>query len=375
MDEVPPTPLPGGALFQQASEGWTDPRTGRPVAVLKPEQKMTDLAPDSLGYEGPLSLGAYVRGVVTGKWTGAEREMQAMSEGSLGGGGYLLPSPLSGQIIDKVRNATVMIKAGARTVPMDNATLSIARIAQDATPMWHTEAEAITASDMTFERVTLTAQTLAAICVLSVELFEDTNVDTVVSDAIAKVLALELDRACLRGTGTAPQPRGILAQTGVVIDATTFGTDGSVISASAPTAGVAWDWVSKQVSALWGVNEAPNAAIYSARTAGELDLLRATTGEVLPPPGSVSKLNLLFTNAIPNNLTHGGSSDCSEAYVGDFNQALIGIRNELVLEVSRHANVGSTSLFSTMQVGIRAYLRADFQLARPAAFRVVTGIR
>jgi hypothetical protein len=46
-----------------------------------------------------------------------------------------------------------------------------------------------------------------------------------------------------------------------------------------------------------------------------------------------------------------------------------------VLEISRTATMGATSMFSTLQVAIRAYLRADVQLARPAAFAVVTGIR
>jgi HK97 family phage major capsid protein len=371
IPSVPVVTMPGATK----ESGWVDPKTGNPVAVLTPEQRMSDLVVPAL-YDEPLSFGAYLRGIVTGKWTGAEREMKAMNEGTLGSGGYLLPSPLSTQIIDKVRNAAVMFKAGALTIPMETQTLGIARIAGDVTPMWHTEAATITASDMSFERVVFTAQTLAAICSMSVELFEDaSNLDVIVSDAIAKVLAIELDRACLRGSGTAPELKGIRNQTSVVVDNTTFTTNGSAISTTTPTGAVAWDWLSKQVSGMWGVNENPNAAIYSARTAGELDLLRASTGEVLPPPGSVSKLQLLFTNSIPNNLTQGSNTDCSEAYVGDFSKALIGMRTGLVLEISRYANVGSTSLFSTMQVGIRAYLRADFQVARPAAFRVVTGIR
>jgi HK97 family phage major capsid protein len=124
-----------------------------------------------------------------------------------------------------------------------------------------------------------------------------------------------------------------------------------------------------------GLNEHPNAVIYNARTAGELDLLRATTGEVLPPPGSVADLQRLVTNAIPSNLTVGTSSDTSEAYVGDYAQLLMGSRTELVLEVSREANVGATSMFTTLQSAVRVYLRCDFQVARPAAFRVVCGIR
>jgi len=358
---------------------WVDSRTGQPVAVLRPDQRMSDLVTPGAYGEQPLSLGNYLRGVVTGKWHGAERELRAMNEGTLGSGGYLLPSPLSSLIIDRVRNAAVMVRAGARTVAMESATLGMARVAAsggDVTPAWHTEAAAITASDMAFEKVVFTAQTLVALTTMSVELFEDaSNLDGLVIDSISKVLAIELDRACLTGTGVAPQPKGIVNQSGVVIDTTTFTTNGSVISASAPTGAVAWDWLAKQISALWSVNEVPNAAIYSARTAGELDLLRASTGAVLPPPGSVANLQLLFTNSIPNNLTQGTSNDCSEAFVGNFDQAMIGMRQGLVLEVSRYANVGATSLFSTMQIGIRCYLRADFQLARPGAFRVVQGIR
>jgi HK97 family phage major capsid protein len=357
---------------QNGPEGWVNPQTGQAIRVLKPEDKMVDLVePGQL-----LSIGKCLRGAITGRWDGAEAERKAMTEGTLGSGGYLLPSPLSAQIIDKVRNAAVMVQAGALSVPMDTATLAMARVTGDPSCGWHTENSSITASEPTFDRVIFNANTLASLATMSVELFEDVaNIDALVINIIGKVLALELDRACLRGTGVAPIPKGILSQTGVTIDSTTFGANGSVINATTPTGAVAWDWLSKQISGLWSVNENPNAAIYSARTAGELDLLRASTGQVLPPPGSVANIKQLFTNAIPNNLTVGTNNDCSECYVGNFAEAMIGLRRDVVVEISRVANVGATSLFSTLGVGIRAYLRADFQVARPGAFRVVTGIR
>jgi HK97 family phage major capsid protein len=360
-------------VTEAACEEWRDVRTGERISVLRPEQRMSDLiTPD---YEG-FSIGRFIRGLTTSEWKGAELERRAMNEATGGSGLYMIPSPLSAQIIDKARNQSVMFKAGALLVPMDSKTLNMARWAGDPSAGWHSEAAAITASDATLEQVTFTAQTLVSLVQLSVEVMEDAaNLDNVVIDALSKVLSIELDRACIRGSGTAPELRGIRNQTGVTVDSTTFGTNGSVISASAPTNAVAWDWLAKQVSALWGVNEYPNAAIYSARTAGSLDLLRATTGAVLPPPGSVANLRLLFTNSIPNNLTGGTSSDCSEAYVGDFSKAMVGMRTNLVVEVSRQGTVGTTSLFSTLQAAIRTYIRGDFQLSRPAAFRCVTGIR
>ena len=364
-------------IRRDAVELWADSRTGRPIPVLKPGQRMSALVPQAPGSDDPLSLERYLRGLITGRWEGAqrERELQA-SMGEGGSGTYLVPTPMSLQIIDKVRYASVMLRAGARTVPMSEASLSMARVATDMTPAWHTELAAITASDMTFERVSFAAQTLAAIGIVSVELIEDAIVDTVVSDAIAKVLALELDRACLRGSGTAPEIRGVRNQSNVGVDAsTTFGANGSTISGSAPTGAVAWDWASKAISTLWGLNESPTAMIYSARTAGLLDLLRASTGEVLVPPPSVAGLQRFFSNQIPNTLTQGTNNDASECYFGDFSQALIGMRTEVKLEISRTASVGATSMFTNMGVGIRAFLRADLQLARPAAFRVVCGIR
>ena len=358
----------------RAFEPWIDQKSGQPIKVLTREERFSDLVQIPHDYE-PLSLGKYIKGLATGEWAGASAEHRAMNEGSGGAGQFLVPNPLAANIIDKMRNKSVLFQAGALTVPMGAQTLSIARISADPTPMWHSEAGTITASDMTFERVTFTAQVLAAICQMSIEVFEDCNIDQIASDTLAKVLALELDRAGLRGTGTAPELKGIRFQTGVNIDNTTFTTNGSVISASAPAGAPAHIWLAKMIAAMWAVNENPNAVIWHPRTGGEMDKLVDSTGQPLRELPSESRLVKLQTASIPINLTQGTSNDASEATLGDFSAAMVGMRTNLTLEVSRLGNIGATSLFSTMQVGIRAYLRADFQLARPAAFRVIAGIR
>src|SRR3954468_10363228 len=78
-----------------------------------------------------LSLRKYLRGMVTGEWDGADAERRAMAEGVLGTGGYMLPAPLSAQIIDLARNQTRVLQAGAGLVPMPNKTLDMARWEQD----------------------------------------------------------------------------------------------------------------------------------------------------------------------------------------------------------------------------------------------------
>ncbi len=221
---------------------------------------------------------------------------------------------------------------------------------------------------MSFDSVTLTARTLAGICKLSVELAEDPpNVDSLVGETLGRVLALELDRAALRGDGTASAPLGIRNQAGVAVDATTMGANGV-----APTN---YDFLAGALSSVQVLNEAPNAIVYSARTAGKLDRLKNTLGDPLKAPDSVTGMQRLVTNAIPINLTQGTSSDASEAYVGDFTKLLIGVRTELALEISREAADGSGSAFGNLQVWVRCYMRADVAVMRPSAFGVVLGVR
>ncbi len=126
-----------------------------------------------------LSFDRYLRGLATGNWDGSERELAryklALSEGTATAGGHLVPTPLSGRIIDLARNAMRVMQAGAVTVPMTSQTLKIARLTGEGTPAWHAENAAITPGDLSFDAVTFTARTLTRLVVLSMELFEDAD--------------------------------------------------------------------------------------------------------------------------------------------------------------------------------------------------------
>jgi len=345
---------------------------GKEVRGLRPKERMSDLSP----YRDALDPGKFFRGILTGDWRQADAEMRAASEGTLSGGGYLLPAPLASYIIDRARNAAVILAAGAITIPMENSTLAIARVTGDVATAWLAENAAQTSADTAFDRVTLSAKTLSAMTKASVELAEDTDFANIVAMQLAKVIAIEIDRAATEGTGASNQPSGILVQSGVALDTTTFGTNGSAISGTTPAGAVAWDWLSKAIYAVRQLNEVPNAVIYHERTAAELDLLRASTGVFLPPPPSVQNLEngVRTTNALSITRTQGTGTTCSNAYVGDFSKLLMGIRNALVLEVSREASDATSQAFANRQVFIRAYGRYDIALGRPAAFRVVEGI-
>lgn len=311
-----------------------------------------------------LSFDRYIRGMVTGDWQSAEQEQgiysRALSEGTLTAGGHLVPTPLSGRVIDLARNSMRTMQAGATTVPMTAATLKVARLTAEGTPAWRSENGSITDADMTFDSVTFTARSLVRLVKISMELFEDADPSSedVIARAFAAQLALELDRVGLRGTGTAPEPRGILNQSGITT--TTHGANGAALTN--------YDFHLDAVGAVRSNNFEPNAHIQAVRTSTSLSKLKeATTLAYLQPPATM--LPMLPTKQIPINLTVGTSTDCSEIYTGQWNMLMYGIRTNFALKFLGERFIDSG------QYGFLAYLRADVQLAQPGAFNVDTGVR
>ena len=86
-------------------------------------------------------------------------------------------------------------------------------------------------------------------------------------------------------------------------------------------------------------------------------------------PRMVADLQHFVTNQIPDNLTQGTSTDTSEVYCGFWPDLMIGVRQDLRLEVLRERYADN------LQIGLIAHIRADVQLAHAAAFVVVTGVR
>ena len=153
--------------------------------------------------------------------------------------------------------------------------------------------------------MTFTARTLVRLVILSVELFEDSDPcsEDVIARAFAAQLALELDRVALRGTGTAPEPRGVLNTAGVTI--TTHGANGALIATA-----TAYDWHLDAAGVVRAINFEPNAHIQAPRTSVSLPKLReATTSAYLSPPAGL--LPFLATKSVPINLTVGTSNDSS----------------------------------------------------------------
>jgi HK97 family phage major capsid protein len=335
----------------------------QPDPVLTREQSVHDWLQARGAFdasEQELSFDRYLRGLATARWDGAEHE-RALAEATVGAGGALVPAPLSSRVIDLARNQTRVFQAGAVTVPMTSQTLALARLTSEGTPAWKAEGASITAADMVFDRVTFTTRTLVRLIQLSVELFEDADPSSegIIARSFAGQMAVELDRVALLGTGTAPEPRGVLNQTGVTL--TDHGAAGTAISN--------YDWWLDAIGAVRAAGFEPNAHIQAPRSSTSLSKLKeATTNAYMTPPAGL--LPMLTTKSVPITLTTGTSTDTSYVFTADWSNLLVGIRTDFRLRF-----LGERYLADNLQYAFLAYLRADVQVAQPTAFVVDTGVR
>jgi HK97 family phage major capsid protein len=293
-------------------------------------------------------------------------------------GSAVVPVVWSGDIIDRARNLSAVLQAGAEIVPMAAKTVNIGRLTGDPTAAFRAEGSTITASDPVFDQVQLDSKTMSALVIGSLEWFQDSpNIDDVVSNAIAQAVATNLDLQALFGgittggevgaTGfnttypTPPNPRGVLPTLLAVAASSVLG---SGANGTAQTALSYWNEVIDTIFTPRQFNEAPNALLWSAKGAQQYAKAYDSTGQPLQLPPAVAELQRFVTNQIPSFTQGTMTTRATDLFVGDWRQLLIGQRLDFTVQtlVERYAENG--------QIGIVAHWRGDVQLARPRAFAV-----
>jgi HK97 family phage major capsid protein len=312
--------------------------------------------------EGAIGIDDFFRGVANLPTTSSVKN--ALSVGTTTSGGYAVPSVLMPTILDALAPNSALIQAGMGVIDIseiDALSYSTAAIDTIPTAAWRAENGAVAESDPAFRRVLATPRSLSFFFKVSRELLADApDIQRALLTAISQAFAKALDRTGLRGSGTAPEPQGLLGLAGV--HSVTNGTNGTLLTSYANV-----------FSALQSILQAdapmPTAAIMSPRSLVKMGGLVDTSGQPLARPTLLENLALLYTSQVPNNLTVGSSTDCSEIFVGDFTQMNLLLREAVSVQLlsERYAEAG--------QIGFMCHVRADFAVNYPAAFAVVTGVR
>lgn len=311
--------------------------------------------------ESGLSMSDFLRGAARMKST--DQVQRALSIGVNSAGGYTVPSVLMPGILSALVPASSLMQAGASIVPLTEGgkTFSFAGVDALPTAAWREENGQVAESAPTFRNIVLTPRSLSFYTKISRELLADgVNIDAAIYEVIAQAFAKEIDRAGLMGSGTAPEPRGLRNIVGV--NQISSGANGATLAG-----------YGKLFEATQSILEAnapmPTAAIMSPRSRVKIGTLAATDGQPLQVPPMLAGLQMLTTSQIPNDLTVGTSTDCSAIYLGDFSKLVLGMREQLSIQVMEEA------FADYGQIGFMCHVRMDVAALYPSAFAVINGVR
>jgi len=280
--------------------------------------------------------------------------------------GPLTPPELSVYVFDRMRPASVLLRAGVRVITTDRDSIQWPQIVSDVTPGWVSEAQAITPSDPTFATLTATPRKLAALVQFSNEVIDDSHPDIVdlIRRHVSKILALRLDLAAFEGTGVAPEIRGVRATPGI-----------QEIVAGANGAALTLDMVADALGLLEAANvPGPHVVVLPPRNWSAIRKLKDTTNAPLltefpsdDAPPRIFGARVLVSGQLSLAETQGTSNLTNSVYVFAPSELVLVRRQDAELELDR------SRLFNSDQSELRGKLRADLLIPNPAAIVRIRG--
>lgn len=173
-------------------------------------------AQEAAGFEREVSraaaqkTGRAVRGIMVP--TDVLRAKRDLTVGTASAGGNLVATDLlADSFIELLRNRSVVQRLGAGTLNGLVGNIAVPKQSGGATAYWVAESGAPTESQQTIAQVTMSPKTLGAYTDFSRRLILQSSIDveTMVRNDLVNVIALEVDRAALYGSGSSNQPTGL----------------------------------------------------------------------------------------------------------------------------------------------------------------------
>ena len=299
-------------------------------------------------------------------YTALTKRATYVTSGATTGGNLVATDLMADDFIEALRNSSVMMSLGVKALPGLVGDVAIPRRSGVASTYYlSTETTAITQAESTFDQVTLSPKSLAALSKFSRQtLLQATpGIEELIRTDLTDGLNTAVDLGILNGSGSSGQPTGILNTSG--IGSVAIGTNGGAITIETLVD------LEEQVLIDNGNVSDSMAYVTNAKVLAELKKLRAGgsasgDGSFLfntdisgigrgPTPGAVNGYPLAVTNQVPSNLTKGSSSSvCSAVLIGDFSQATVGFYgNGLEITVGEESDDFAKALTSVR--GIISY--------------------
>lgn len=254
-------------------------------------------------------------------------QQRDLTKGTPADGGYAVQtSVLGGSFIELLRNKLCLEAMGATTLTGLVGDIAIPSQTGAAQSYWLAENTAPAESQQVLGQVALTPKTVGAFTDISRKLLLQSSIDVeqLVRNDLAAVIALAIDYAGINGSGAGNQPRGILNTAGI-------GSVAGGANGAAPT----WANIIALETAVAVANADVGKLGYCTNTKvrGTLKTTQKATylpfiwenGDA-PGEGIVNGYRACATNQVPSNLTKGTSAGvCSALIFGNFADWIIAL--------------------------------------------------
>ncbi len=287
-------------------------------------------------------------------------------------GGYLRPTEhLAEGFIDLLRKRALVIAMGATQIHDLRGQLSIPSQVSSGTAYWVAEGSSPTESGMAFGQVLLEPKTIGGWTdyTRKMVLQASPDIENLVRRDLASIIAVELDRTAINGSGSGAEPLGVLNTTG--IGNVTIGTDGG-----APT----WAHMLALEEALATVNADVGSVGYitnpkvrrklkgttkASTDSGAGFVWDSSTGDEAGF-GRINGYRAASSNNVPSNLVKGSSgSVCSSIVIGNWADLVVGHWGALDILVDQY------SLATSGGFRVVALLDCDIGVRRAASFAAI----
>ncbi|MHC2489136.1 HK97 family phage major capsid protein [Sinorhizobium meliloti] len=331
------------AEFERQAEAKPDARLEAEVRDYSVAKAIRESVAGNLtGREAEVSAelgkGREVRGVMvpTSAIFGEQRAM--LTTGSAGN----TVATAMGGLIDRLRPVLAVQGMGATIISGLTGNLDLPRLTAGPTAYWVAEDGAPTASDSTFDKVSLAPKTVAGEMYLSRRLTLQNGValENVLRNDLAFILAQALDKAAIQGGGT-NEPDGIL----------------SVITENATAATALSDIAADLIAAL-EIDDVTGTTgfLTNAALMGAVRKVKDTTGRVIPASEIFHGERVVSSNNVP--------------VVAAENPLIFGAWSNLVLGMWSGVDILANPYSDASKGGLRlhAFLDADIAIRHTEAF-------
>lgn len=297
------------------------------------------------------------------------------------GGANVATNLLAGSFIEVLRNNALIMNLGPTVLSGLVGNIAIPRQISQTQTYWVTEASAITEAEATFDQVTLSPKQLGARSQYSRLMLQQStpDIEGLVRNDLARVMALGIDLAAINGSGSSGQPKGILNQSG--IGTVAMGTNGAAF-VNATTAGVSGIDQLIQLESKLDIANALNgslAYLTNAKVVAALKQLKTQYADYLwtdnldnraaGTPGMINGYPVARSNQMPSSFTKGSGTNLSGLIFGDFSQLLIGMWGGIEVLPNPYG-----AGYSAGSVDIRAMQTVDINVRHAEAFAAITDI-